>query len=241
MAIEDQAVLEAARAVDEAKKVVILTGAGMSTEAGVPDFRSQNGWWKQIDPRTVATTEALEGQYGLFHDFYSFRIRSLGDVRPHSGHAVIAKWEKQGKAGAVATQNVDGLHQAAGSRQVYELHGSILSCRCHACGRPAAQGTFLDKEACPCGGKLRPNVVLFGESLPSGAWDMALNRIERADLVIVIGTSLTVYPVNQLPYLTKGKRILINMETTGEENRFDLVLLGKAGEILEAVDRSRGQ
>lgn len=237
-----EAIALAASHLRELRSLVVLTGAGISVESGVPDFRSKEGWWRSIDPRTVATVEALENNYELFHAFYSERLKGLSDIHPHEGHRVLAKWELQGRVRMVATQNVDGLHQQAGSRVVKELHGSIRAFRCHRCGRSAAMEAFLSERSCgSCAGKLRPNVVLFGETLPQEAWSAALEAIEQADGVLVIGTSLQVYPVNQLPFLTKGKLLLINAEPTGEEHRFDVIVEGNAGEALQAIDEEVGR
>lgn len=221
----------------ESNKTVVLTGAGMSTESGIPDFRSSSGLWKQIDPRTVATVEALQHDYDLFHEFYTMRINHLASCEPHEGHKLLAQWEEQGLIHRIETQNVDGFHQVAGSKQVDELHGSIQSVRCQSCGTIAEMERFLNKESClSCGGKLRPNVVLFGESLPEISWRNALNNMKQADLVIVIGTSLEVYPVNQLPSMTKGKIVYINKELDSPFHSFDLVIEGKAKEILQRLN-----
>ncbi|WP_078553955.1 NAD-dependent protein deacylase [Bacillus alkalicellulosilyticus] len=215
------------------RKVVLLTGAGMSTESGIPDFRSSSGWWKQINPHDVATIEALENNYSLFHQFYSYRLTALASCEPHIGHQILAKWESKNIIDFVATQNVDGLHQKAGSQNVSELHGSIQAIRCHQCGTEATKDEFLEEKACTaCGGRLRPSVVLFGEMLPENSWKRALTTMEQADLVIVIGTSLQVYPVNQLPYITKGRTVIINNEKTQSDANFDLCIHGSAKEIL---------
>ncbi|CAM4444982.1 SIR2 family NAD-dependent protein deacylase [Paenibacillus tarimensis] len=228
----------AAAIIGSSKRLVVLTGAGCSVDAGVPDFRSPSGWWRQINPQTVATVKALEENYELFHAFYSARIRHLKQIVPHKGHEVLSRWEREGRIQLIATQNVDGLHQLAGNVQVKELHGSIRSFRCQRCGRPAEEEAFLAGEACQCGGRLRPNVVLFGEGmdLPQQAWNAARQAIEAADAVLVIGTSLQVSPANQLPYMTKGKLLLINKEETGSEHRFDCCLQGGAEELLLQLD-----
>ncbi|GIM48014.1 hypothetical protein DNHGIG_35630 [Collibacillus ludicampi] len=221
----------------QSKFTVVLTGAGMSTESGIPDFRSKDGWWRQIDPQKVATVNALENHYDLFHQFYQFRIRGLEKCQPHRGHYILAEWEENGLIHSIATQNVDGFHQQAGSKQVYELHGSIRKIRCQNCELPADADAFLEGKGCnTCGGKLRPDVVLFGEMLPQYTWNNALHAIQKADLVVVIGTSLQVYPVNQLPAISKGKTVLINAESTDQDQMFDLVVRGKAGEILQQVN-----
>jgi NAD-dependent deacetylase len=132
---------------------------------------------------------------------------------------------------------VDGFHQLAGNNKVHELHGSIRSCRCSLCRTSANLSAFLKGESCvKCGGKLRPNVVLFGEMLPEEPWDEALTAIKRADLIIVMGTSLQVYPVNQLPSMTNGKTVIINLEPTEMDKQFDLAIHGKAGKVLKQVN-----
>ncbi|XEC95890.1 NAD-dependent deacetylase [Paenibacillus tarimensis] len=226
----------AIRYIRAAGQLVVLTGAGCSVDSGVPDFRSPTGWWRKLDPRKVATVEALETDYELFHAFYSARVNLLKQIFPHKGHHVLWKWEQQGRIDLIATQNVDGLHQAAGNRKIQELHGSIRRFHCYKCGKEAAEEDFLNMKACSCGGKLRPGVVLFGESLPEQAWNRSLRAIEAADAILVVGTSLQVYPANQLPYMTKGKLILINAEETGQEDRFDCFLQGRAADIMVQLD-----
>lgn len=215
---------------------VILTGAGMSTESGVPDFRSASGWWKQMDPRTVATTEALTDHYPLFHEFYKTRIVNLEKAAPHEGHLILADWEQRGLVSLITTQNVDGFHQLAGSQYVEELHGSIRSIRCQRCQQAAGMESFLNKASCThCGGKLRPNVVLFGESLPQASWHRSMEAIKTAELVLVIGTSLEVYPVNQLPMMTTGKTVYININISQQTTPFDLTVRGKIKEVLQTL------
>ncbi|MDQ0257842.1 NAD-dependent SIR2 family protein deacetylase [Evansella vedderi] len=215
----------------------VLTGAGMSTESNIPDFRSKEGWWNNIDPRTVATTDALRNNYDLFHEFYSMRINGLRECTPHKGHEILADWEHKGHIQAIATQNVDGFHYAAGNENVYELHGSIHKFRCENCAKSAEEEDFLSKSNCKyCGGKLRPGVVLFGEMLPEGSWSESLSHFRKSDLVIVIGTSLEVYPASQLPQMTNGKTVYINVEVNAHNHNFDLIIEGKAGEVMKLVD-----
>ena len=225
-----------AKWIREAKKVVVLTGAGMSTESGLPDFRSKGGWWRGIDPMTVATIDAFYDDYELFHEFYSARLDALKQFTYHEGHRVLSHLQQQGLIDCIATQNVDNFHTDAGSIDVYELHGNLRAIRCHQCHKSYTVDAFLKKDACSCGGKLRPGVVLFGEFLPEDAWQGAFNAISKADVVIVIGTSLQVSPVNQLPSLTKGKRVYINMDTTTTSG-FDLVIEGSAKNILLQLEK----
>lgn len=218
------------------KKTVVLTGAGMSTESGIPDFRSASGLWRGVDPRTVASVEALTENYELFRAFYQQRIEALAQCVPHKGYDILAAWQKRGHISLIATQNVDCFHEAAGAVNVQELHGNITTIRCGDCRRPHELVVFLAGDVCKdCGGNLRPNVVLFGEMLPNEAWQQSMQAIEEAELVLVIGTSLEVYPVNQLPAMTQGKLVYINLEATTGRG-FDLVLQGKAGEILAQVN-----
>jgi len=222
--------------VKQSKYTVALTGAGMSTESGIPDFRSKDGWWRNIDPATVASKHALDNQYELFRDFYIMRISTLEGCKPHEGHKVLAELEKMGLLNCIATQNVDRFHQESGSRNVYELHGNIRTVRCEDCGTEAVLKDFMEKRPCSkCGRKLRPNVVLFGESLPQEALDNAVYAISNADLAIVIGTSLQVYPVNRLPELCKGKKVYINLDTGGRNSQFDLVVEGSARSVLSEL------
>lgn len=221
----------------DASRIVVLTGAGMSTESGLRDFRSNEGQWRQIDPLTVATVDAYANEYELFRDFYIARIEALAKVVPHVGHHIISSWQQQ-KEVFIATQNVDGLHQLAGAQQVAELHGTLRTARCGHCLLQAPIEQFVQKLPCACGGTLRPNVVLFGEHLPEDAWASTMKAIKRADIVFVIGTSLTVYPVNQLPSMTNGKLVYINNEYTNMTAScytFDAVLQGQAGQVLQQL------
>ncbi|MCR2804849.1 SIR2 family NAD-dependent protein deacylase [Paenibacillus soyae] len=217
--------------------VAVLTGAGMSMESGLPDFRSKDGWWRGIDPMTVATADALERNYELFREFYRFRIETAERYAPHEGHRILADWERGGTIRGIATQNVDGFHAMAGSRSIAELHGSIRTARCQRCGQEATTASFVGGQSCAgCQGKLRPNVVLFGEPLPERAWNQALAWIREAELVLVIGTSLQVAPANQLPRLTSGCKAYIGLEPADGSYGFDISIQGKAGETLAALD-----
>ncbi|MCW3490477.1 SIR2 family NAD-dependent protein deacylase [Dethiobacter alkaliphilus] len=233
----DQGVKELAAYMKSSDSIVILTGAGMDTESNIPDFRSEGGWWRKIDPRTVANIDTFAQNYTLFHEFYSMRIKLLQDVLPHAGHFILADFEQKGVIKSIATQNISGLHRMAGSQNVHELHGNIATVRCNSCGQPAKTEDFLHKNNCTsCSATaLRPNVVLFGEALPQNVWAQALSDIQRADLLVVIGTSLEVAPVNQLPLQAKGRTVFINKEDSGVHYNFDLTILGKAKEVMEKL------
>lgn len=217
---------------------VVLTGAGMSTESGIPDFRSKEGRWRQVDPLTVATIDAFYHDYSRFYEFYKARIQALQTIEPHQGHRILTAWQQQKYVTFIATQNVDQLHQLAGTKQVAELHGNIRSARCQACQKAYVIESFLQQKQCSCGGRLRPNVVLFGEYLPEEPWKKTLAHMQQADVVIVIGTSLTVYPVNELPAMTSGKLVYINLEEAPIGHQFDATLRGKADDILTQLNHS---
>lgn len=228
---------------EESKYTVLLTGAGMSTESGLPDFRSaQNGLWAQKEPSKIASTEALNQNVNEFIEFYRSRVLGLRECRPHKGHEILAKWERRGIIHSIITQNVDGFHQEAGSKSVYELHGTLRTVHCQVCGTKHSSEKYLQNEyKCVCGGVLRPSVVLFGEMLPEEALLKSVNDAEAADLFVVLGSSLTVTPANQFPLIAKergAKLVIINMEPTQFDHYADLVVHNrKVGEVLADLDR----
>lgn len=218
----------------EAKHTVILSGAGMSTESGIPDFRSAEGWWQKYDPTQLASVDSLDRNYELFRDFYKYRLEVVAKCKPNIGHEVLADWENQGLVNVVATQNIDEFHKEAGSKNILELHGSIKKIYCADCGTPSNVEAFMDNKSCAsCGGRLRPGVILFGEGLPQDVWAQVQEEIGKSDLLIVIGTSLNVSPVNYLPSLAPGKKILMNLDDTPFDREFDLLIKSKAGESLD--------
>jgi NAD-dependent deacetylase len=189
---------------------VIFTGAGMSTESGLPDFRSKGGMWNVSDPMELATVTAMRNNYNKFHSFYSNRFIQMRDAAPNVGHKILAELEALGIVRCIITQNIDGLHAAAGSRTVYELHGSVGKVRCMECGAPSTQEEFIARTPCPeCGGYLRPGVVLFGESLPVDALEASWSAAEKSDVFIVMGSSLQVSPANQFPAIAKNAGALL--------------------------------
>lgn len=227
----------------KSKYTIVYTGAGMSTESGLPDFRSaKTGLWENEDPTKVASTEALNKDVERFFEFYRKRVLGVKDCQPHIGHDLLAKWEREGIIQGIITQNVDGFHSVAGSDNVMELHGTLQKVHCQTCGREFGSERY-EEEAyyCECGGKLRPSVVLFGEMLPEETFLKAAQESENADLFIVLGSSLTVTPANQFPLVAKetgAKLVIINLEPTLFDGYADLVVNDrKIGEVLEEADR----
>lgn len=241
-----------------AKNVVVLTGAGVSTASGLPDFRSKTGLWKQR-PEALATLNALYNTPDEFYFFYQWRLAQLWKVKPNFAHAMLSDVEKHGLIKLLVTQNVDGLHQRAGSENVTELHGSMYTVSCLDCNakydskvmvpedidweKQTSEGYTPGKETvCPaCGGKLRPDVVLFGESLPSDNWEKSVVAAKNADLMIVLGSSLLVGPANMLPdYAMQngGKLAIINNDSTHLDNAADVVINDDIIETLEKVKKA---
>ncbi|MGM8215609.1 NAD-dependent protein deacylase [Bacillaceae bacterium W0354] len=227
---------------NESRYTVVFTGAGMSTESGLPDFRSVNsGLWKQKDPTTIATVEALNHNVEEFIEFYRERVMKVKEFQPHQGHHILAEWEKKGLIQSVITQNVDGFHQQAGSKTVYELHGTLQKLHCQTCKKEYSSNEYLkDEYYCQCGGVLRPSIVLFGEMLPEDTINQAVVEAEKAELFIVLGSSLTVSPANQLPLLAKqngAKLIIVNRDDTPLDHFADAVVNDQLiGEFLKNLN-----
>ena len=236
----DAALMRAARLLGQAKTVVVLTGAGMSTESNLADFRSREGLWARFDPARLATLSALERDPGEFYAFYRMRLEALKGAEPNMGHRVLARWEEKGILEAVVTQNVDGLHQRAGSRKVVELHGSLRTVRCSRCGAPVPGMELLERTECgKCGGALRPEVVLFGENLPAAALEEAERLASTCRIFLVLGSSLAVSPANDLPRIAKAcgaKLAIVNREPTPLDGIADLVVRGEIGMTLALAD-----
>ena len=235
------AVARLAELLQERRPCVVLTGAGVSTESGVPDFRSPGGIWEQYDPLEYATIDVFLADPVKVWGFYGLRLELLGDVEPNDGHLALAELEERGWVDAVVTQNVDGLHQRAGSRDVVEVHGSIRTSSCLDCGTvvPVAKvARLLPVPHCPaCGRVLKPDVVMFGELLPDQAIDRATELARTAGLLLVIGSSLEVWPVAGLPEetLAAGGRLgIVNREATPYDARAAVVVHASAAETLAA-------
>ena len=234
---------ELARLLAAHRRAVVFTGAGMSTESGLPDFRSNGGLWKQNRRfEEMASREALESDYDEHVAFYRWRIAMLAGHEPNDGHRVVADWQRRGLVATVITQNVDGFHTRAGAEGVLELHGTLATVRCDRCGgeRPASEFLEAAGLACACGGKRRPGVVLFGEALPAATLRAAWVASERAPLFVVLGSSLAVAPANLLPeaaVAAGAPLVIINRDPTPLDRTATLVINASIGDTLRAVDR----
>ena len=221
--------------------VAIFSGAGLSTESGLMDFRSKDGIWAHADPTRLASVGALEDNYDEFLEFYKARLFVPDDVQPNVGHKVVAEWEKRGFVDGVITQNVDRLHQKAGSEKVWELHGSLEPVYCHDCGGAGDRDDFLAGKRCSlCGGRLRPSVVLFAEMLPQSALDAADKLSARCRTFIVLGSSLVVSPANYFPRQAKtngANLVIINNDPTPLDGMADIVVHEGIGAFLTEVEK----
>lgn len=222
------------------KHVIAFTGAGISTESGIPDFRSKGeGLWEKINPE-ILSTRTLQRDPELFYKYFDMLENCVRGKQPNQGHTALAQLEKLDIIKAVVTQNIDGLHQAAGTKRVLEVHGNLTKCHCAKCGqeysydvmRLARSAQAEPKSAC-CRAKMRPSVVLFGDTMPQDFMD-AQQEAVRADFVLAIGTSLTVYPAAQIPQ-TVGDFAIINREKTALDGYARLVINKPIGETLNEL------
>lgn len=223
--------------VREAKRIVFFGGAGVSTESGIPDFRGVDGLYRMkyaYPPETILSHEFFMRKTEEFYRFYRDKMLISG-AQPNPAHLKLAQWEREGKLLGVVTQNIDGLHYAAGSKKVYELHGSVLRNYCMKCGKFHDVDTIRNSEGvpkCACGGIIKPDVVLYGESLDGDCITGALNAIANADLLIIGGTSLNVYPAAGLIDDYRGSRlVLVNMSATPQDARADLIIRDPIGRV----------
>ena len=227
--------------VDEAKRLVFFGGAGVSTESGIPDFRSVDGLYNQkykYPPEEIISATFFRERPEEFFAFYNEKMLPLG-FEPNVTHKVLARWEREGKLSAVVTQNIDGLHQKAGSKNVLELHGSVLRNYCTRCGRSYSAAFVKNSSGiprCDCGGIVKPDVVLYEESLDSDVMYRAARAISEADVLIVAGTSLTVYPAaGMIAYYRGSRMVLINRDHTPYDNEADLVIHDSLGKVFSAL------
>lgn len=223
--------------IDESNYVVFFGGAGVSTESNIPDFRSCDGLYNQeydYPPETILSHLFFLDNTKEFYRFYRNRML-YPDAQPNNAHTVLADLENRGKLKAVITQNIDGLHQLAGSREVLELHGSVLRNYCMSCNRFYSLDDILNTTGvplCNCGGTIKPDVVLYNEGLDSDILERSINHIKKADLLIIGGTSLSVYPAAGLiDYFTGKHLVLINKDNTAKDSHADLLIKKPIGEV----------
>ena len=239
----DEKVKQLAQMMSESRDIVFFGGAGVSTESGVPDFRSVDGLYNQkwkYPPEVILSRSFFDAQPGEFFRFYRQKLLLTG-IKPSGAHRALARLESMGKLSAVVTQNIDGLHQDAGSRHVLELHGSVRRNHCMKCGRSYSGGEIMDMPLiprCACGGMIKPDVVLYEEALDPKVLDDSIAAISRCDMLIIGGTSLSVYPAAGLVrYFNGGHLVIINKTSIQGERGADLVIRGSIGEVLsDAVD-----
>ncbi len=232
--------------INQSRQIVFFGGAGVSTESGIPDFRSTDGLYNQqyaYPPETILSGEFFHENPKEFYRFYREKMLCL-DAKPNAAHLKLAELERAGRLSAVITQNIDGLHQAAGSKNVLELHGSIHRNYCQTCGKFFTAEEIMASEGvphCTCGGIIKPDVVLYGESLNEETIVHSVQALQKADLLIVGGTSLAVYPAAGLLRYFGGNRIvLINKSPTPMDDRADLLINGAIGEIFREIEVPQG-
>lgn len=249
--MDQDLIVQAARMILEARKIVVFTGAGISTESGVPDFRSPGGIWSRYNAEDLTYQKFLshEKYRKLYWEYDRARFPAMRDARPNDAHAAVAEIERTGRMIALITQNIDGLHQKAGNSpdSVYELHGTVheVSClRCHARWPREAVTDGMEREGIDvpycdrCGGPLKVATIAFGQSLPSAVLEEAFRHAQRCDLFITIGSSLVVQPANLLPPQAKqsgARLILVNLSETPYDGIMDVILLGAAGPTMRAI------
>lgn len=227
--------------IDGSDNIVFFGGAGVSTESGIPDFRSVDGLYHQqydYPPETILSATFFDRHTEEFYRFYRAKMLCL-TAKPNAAHQKLAAWERQGKLRAIVTQNIDGLHQAAGSQTVFELHGSVHRNYCRRCRKFYDARFLLEAEGvphCGCGGVIKPDVVLYEESLDQKTIENSVRAIAQADILIIGGTSLAVYPAAGLIDYYRGNRlVLVNKTKTPADQRADLVMHGAIGEVFAAL------
>ena len=230
--------------INESDNIVVFTGAGVSTESGLKDFRSSDGIYNlelEYDrtPEYMLSSKCFYNETNMFYDFYKKYMNSI-NVKPNITHKYLKKLEDSGKLKAIITQNIDGLHTKAGNKKVYEIHGTIYKNYCLNCNKEYdANYVFKSKGVpkCKCGGLIKPNVVLYGEMLPEDEYMNSLKAISNADMLLVLGTSLTVYPASSMINYFKGKYlVIINKDKTEYDYKADLVINKKLSEVFNKLD-----
>lgn len=242
----DEKISKLQKMIDESQKIVFFGGAGVSTESGIPDFRSQDGLYMQkwkYPPETIISRSFFDANPKEFYRFYREKL-IIKDAKPNITHLKLAELEAAGKLSAIVTQNIDGLHQKAGSKKVFELHGSTLRNFCMNCGKPYDEDFILQSKDSPdtlphcteCGGLIKPDVVLYEEGLDDGVVNGALEAISQADMLIIGGTSLVVYPAaGFIRYFAGDHLVMINKTETQADNMANLVIHEKLGQVFEQI------
>lgn len=238
---------KAASLIKSAKHTIVLSGAGISTPSGIPDFRSEvTGLWNQIDPLEIASLTTFRVSPQKFFTWFRPLTKRIVEAEPNPAHLTLAEMETKGLIKTVITQNIDGLHQKAGSKHVLEVHGSLNTVICGSCYKQFPTSLCLEKflnegiiPTCPdCGGVLKPNAILFGEQLPLTTWRQVNKEISQSDLMLVVGSSLEVFPVAKLPYnivSNGGKLIIINNQETYLDERAEIVFHQDAANVLPQI------
>ncbi len=238
----DEKIIKLNEILKNSKNTVFFGGAGVSTESGIPDFRSVDGLYNQkysYPPETILSGDFFYSQTEEFYRFYRDKMLCL-DAKPNKAHEKLAELERKGKLAAIITQNIDGLHQKAGSKRVYELHGSVLRNYCLKCGKSYSAEYIkncVSVPRCECGGLIKPDVVLYSEQLDQTTLNRSVNAIANADTLIIGGTSLVVYPAAGLiNYFNGSNLVIINMSPTNADSNADLLIEGKIGEVFGRLD-----
>ncbi|MBQ7307853.1 MAG: NAD-dependent protein deacylase [Clostridia bacterium] len=241
--MENELIKKFAKLIRESNHIVFFGGAGVSTESGIPDFRSSKGLYsekfKNLSPEIIVSHSFFCEHTQLFYEYYKKHL-VFENAIPNKAHKALAKLEEMGKDIKIITQNIDGLHQKAGSKKVYELHGTIHQNKCMRCGKDFDLSIVTKSNIVPvcneCGGIVKPNVVLYQEMLPAKAIEDSINALRNADLLIIAGTSLSVYPAASFIDYYEGKNIvLINLSPTLKDNQATILFNQKVGEVLESV------
>lgn len=232
-------ILEAKELVDNADSITVLTGAGISSESGIPIFRGNEGLWNNFKPEELASPQAFKQNPELVWQWYDWRRNIINDAKPNAGHFALAEIERQKHKFTIITQNIDGLHHLAGNQNITEMHGNIWETRCENCGvierNYEVPLTILPPQCSNCESILRPNIVWFGEIIPMEVIDRGLLAIEECDLMLIIGTSGVVEPAASMGLIAKqsNKKVIeINLEPTPNSGLYDISIRGKSGEIL---------
>lgn len=233
-----------ARLIEESDNTVVFTGAGISTASGIPDFRGKDGLWKKVNPMDVFSYSAFRRDPAKFYRFYRERLVPLFGAKPNDAHVVLAKLEEMGLVRGVITQNIDGLHSKAGTKNLLEIHGTMQHATCQRCGRRIDLDTLwkmVNEQGvpyCECGGVYKIDVVLFEEPLPQNVWSEAVSWAEECKLLVVIGSSLQVVPAAEIPWIayeSGAKVVIVNLSPTYMDATAELVIRGSAPDVMRGV------